>query len=755
MRKLISWVSALALASSVVTVPILANAEVTETLISNNFNGYENDVSYVNYANNIGDVLVYGNEASAEVTLTNLKLIVSSRKGADDTSYWKADESEGNGFLTTSVSRFSTAGRGSKLQFSEKYAPGEGENLVLSFKFKIKDPVTEGYAPAFKIGNTLVSRADFGVESDVWATAKLVINSEGSKLYNESNLVKESDDKELSEIDMSALSADGTQIPSKSEVQEGGYADYMTVSFDDMVLYKSSDPLTDPVPEAQDPEGSIAKPTETPEYDAPSLSNPADTTLSDSFTFENEDEASWTMIKDVPQTIEDIEGMSITLGSRENDSSTYAKVEKHANGKVLTLGGGRWSGAGRGPIVKIKKNLDITGSSSTTVMAFAAKLSDNNKGNAGKLYILNDDEKSSSTNLFIHEMAVLVADGTGSTITRGGNTQDVIGIDVTADDWHIVTVMISSDKYRVFVDGEQKIDSEYVSSGDSAVKATALPVLAVANARSDLGSGPYSLVSVDNIITYQGVLDKEASKLLPTEGEISETPTEPAETEKPGEEVQAVAKAATKVEGEELRISDGTKGAVFKFDLSGYKEITSANLIVKAAPRAYAADNKRWESTEISTYLVGSTWSGEGPTITEEEWDKLSKHDPINKQNTSHYSDGEGTAVAPWQTLEPIDVTSYVKDDSDGLVFFAFKTGSAREHAIDAVLEITAKEADKWTVYTATYKDGVLNTVTMEPVDDPTTVGDVNVSGTNNEDGTITKKLLWLGMTPYVAPAAE
>ena len=233
------------------------------------------------------------------------------------------------------------------------------------------------------------------------------------------------------------------------------------------------------------------------------------------------------------------------------------------------------------------------------------------------------------------------------------------------------------------------------------------------------------------------------------------TPTEPVVTEKPGVEVEAAAKAATIVtEDGELRISNGTKGAVYRFDVSDFESIEKAELIVKAAPRSYDEKNTRWANAEINTYSVGSSWNGEGPEITEEDWNKLSKNNPIDKQYTTVYPDGTGEAVAPYQTLNAIDVTEYVADDEDGIVIFAFKATQEREHAIDAVLKVTGKEADKWTVYTATYKDGVLTDVTVEVVEDPAVVEGIDVAGTANEDGTITKKFLWLGMTPYVAPEA-
>ncbi len=188
--------------------------------------------------------------------------------------------------------------------------------------------------------------------------------------------------------------------------------------------------------------------------------------------------------------------------------------------------------------------------------------------------------------------------------------------------------------------------------------------------------------------------------------------------------VEAAAKASTKVEGDEFRISDGTNGAVYKFDINDMtperEKIVSVQLYVEAAPRSYKADSNRFESTSIMTYKVGSTWSGEGSEITNDDWNALSKGDPINTQDTANYPTADSAAVAPYQTLKPIDVTDMF---TDGVATFAFKTGSAREHAVNAYVVVTTAK-NVWTKYAVT-KDanGVLTNVTMTTVDDPVTVG--------------------------------
>ncbi|MGN0162954.1 MAG: hypothetical protein ACI4EA_05145, partial [Candidatus Ornithomonoglobus sp.] len=53
-----------------------------------------------------------------------------------------------------------------------------------------------------------------------------------------------------------------------------------------------------------------------------------------------------------------------------------------------------------------------------------------------------------------------------------------------------------------------------VATGENATKVTALPVLAVTSSSSS-GAAPYTLTSIDNIITYQGELGEKATTLLP------------------------------------------------------------------------------------------------------------------------------------------------------------------------------------------------------------------------------------------------
>lgn len=449
------------------------------------------------------------------------------------------------------------------------------------------------------------------------------------------------------------------------------------------------------------------------------------------------------------QEYTDIDGLVFKVGGRAGATDTFAEIAENVESdNVVNLVAGQYATAGRGVRMALADDLSIADDTSlTSIMAFAFKLDAAALGGKGQLYLFDNDTNVDDNGVARDILAVFTTDGNAANYTNG-STQ--IGINVTAGEWHRARIAVSNGSYRVYLDDDTDnpaVKAEKVSAGDSSKAVTHLPMIATTNSRANDGSNR-SLVTVDNVMAYQ-ISSAFEKKYLPSvadtqedviPGEVTPT-TAPAATEAPSTvdtEVEASAKAATKVENDELRISDGTNGAVFKFDLSGYENIESVKLVVKAASRSYDSGNYRWGNTQIITYRVKSAWSDTGNEISGEDWNKLSK-DELSRSYSDVYPDKDGTAVAPYKTFDAIDVTD--KIDDNGVVIFAFKTGSAREHAIDATLVVTTKKPDVWTLYKAE-KDanGILTNVTAEVITDLASV----TLGTN--------EYLWnQDMVPYKA----
>ena len=232
------------------------------------------------------------------------------------------------------------------------------------------------------------------------------------------------------------------------------------------------------------------------------------------------------------QTITDLEGLSIAVGGRPEggEATTSASTEDYAAGdKVLKLSGGSMSGAGRGPVVSAADPLAIADGSSS-VMTFAVNLSSFVADGAGRLYILKDANQAGEdkTGAYNNVMAVLTTDGTADSFTQGEST--VIGVNVDPYTWYVVSVVVSDDKYRVYVNkaGEAvsedpAVSSDHVGQGDTASDVTQLPLLAVTSGKGGEYTG--SVARIDNMLTYTGTSD-EPRRLLPTQS-VAEVPTTP------------------------------------------------------------------------------------------------------------------------------------------------------------------------------------------------------------------------------------
>lgn len=508
MKKFISWASALAIASSsMVAIPLSANAEVTGTLVSNSFNGYTNTVTYDKYVGNVGDVMVYGKTAGESINIDGISLVTSPR--GDDTSYWKAETDDtGNTYLTTTVSRFATAGRGAVLSLDDTYTATSDSSIVVSFKFKMTAPVTEGYAPSFAIGSTVVSAAEY----DTWYNAKLVITVDETELYINDSSVTTSTDKSVSSFNFSALDENGAQLPSGQEKKEAGYGDYMTVSLDDLVVFASSsaDPATDEVPAAEDPVAEVVTPTPPP-TSAPKadIVVPDGSTVIASADFDNQDLSSRVRVYPGPSAMSFVDGgFTVSAGTTSSTrSETYGEVKTYKYGEndtlssqVLEMYDSGYASAARGPIVSMTNNVSTSslGDGDSYYLTFQVKLTKKGTDEA-KLYLVD----TSGTYLGNDNQYKYVL----ATISTGEAAEDDVTnciARVPENEFAVVVFYIDKEgTYGVMVNGEDAFEHtgsvEYTSTDK--ITPAQIPSMVINVVKSDT-TATQTLAVVDDICVY-------------------------------------------------------------------------------------------------------------------------------------------------------------------------------------------------------------------------------------------------------------
>ncbi|MGN1116283.1 MAG: hypothetical protein ACI4TH_06935, partial [Candidatus Ornithomonoglobus sp.] len=186
MRKFISILSAAALVSSVVVVPISASAEGETVLWSDTFDTYTNSVTHYTSPEGVGNVLVDGTltPRSTYTGIGGLTLYTTNR--ADDSSYFQVNSVEEDPtdlYLQTQVSRFARQSAGAYLQFNETYTAEDGKDVVLAFKIKESNSGGTNYDNIFTIGNTVVNMDTAGAALDEWHDVKVVVEKTGTSVY--------------------------------------------------------------------------------------------------------------------------------------------------------------------------------------------------------------------------------------------------------------------------------------------------------------------------------------------------------------------------------------------------------------------------------------------------------------------------------------------------------------------------------------------------------------------------------------------
>lgn len=246
-----------------------------------------------------------------------------------------------------------------------------------------------------------------------------------------------------------------------------------------------------------------------------------------------------------------VDGMKVKLGNRDTgaDQKTYASIVQIASGdKALRLSADQFSTNGRGPVVSLDDNIDITDTSSgSAVMGFAVYLSRTSTTGAERLFLLDNTTNVDGNGCARDVLAVITTEDIQNEDETYKYTagESNIGVHVEPEAWHYITVVVSGDAYRVFVDGAYKDDqgklapalkNDLVGTGEGNKSAvTHLPLLAVENTKSDAGT-VYSTALIDNVVAYYIQGDIEPN-ILPATAEAP-TPAPPTPTPVPKHSVE-------------------------------------------------------------------------------------------------------------------------------------------------------------------------------------------------------------------------
>ena len=349
-----------------------------------------------------------------------------------------------------------------------------------------------------------------------------------------------------------------------------------------------------------------------------------------------------TAMGETATTITDVDGLSIAMGNRTGgDTATTVSVEDWAAGdKVLTLAGGPYSGAGRGPVVSAANTLALADGKSS-VMTFTVNLCSNKAGGAGRLYILKDNSQAGTdkNGAYNNVMGVLTTDDTASSYTIGsGSNVITIGQQVEAYQWYKVAIIVSSDKFRIWVakadeDFTEKpqVDCDHVGTGNTATSVTELPLLAVTSEKG--GSYTGSVARIDNMLTYSGTAD-QPRKLLPT------TQAAPTPAPIPAKVTMSVDETANTVT---LTSDKDTDAVLVQASYRTDNTLDSVKKVVNLELKANEA--KTVASTDLATFTKNDKIM---------IWDSLKTMTPLANAYTVKNGAAQATAK-PAPTTEPTE----------------------------------------------------------------------------------------------------
>ena len=405
-------------------------------------------------------------------------------------------------------------------QQGTKYNSGSGASVAnAAMKTDLRPYLTDKWVINDDSTSELVAYPESAVEvaDTKWVRVQAAVNNDKTTV----TVIDKSGNKLVDGVEYTNSTNEINSIYVCSNRGDGGSG---IVALDNLHIYQGA-------PETLTTDGlrgdaTVVVPTVMPVPDvktqAPGLSAPDGVTPVVNNTFSKA--LASTAMGETATTITDVDGLSIAMGNRTGgDTATTVSVEDWAAGdKVLTLAGGPYSGAGRGPVVSAANTLALADGKSS-VMTFAVNLGSNKAGGAGRLYILKDNSQAGTdkNGAYNNVMGVLTTDDTASSYTIGsGSNVITIGQQVEAYQWYKVAIIVSSDKFRIWVakadeDFTEKpqVDCDHVGTGNTASSVSELPLLAVTSEKG--GSYTGSVARIDNMLTYSGTAD-QPRKLLPT-----------------------------------------------------------------------------------------------------------------------------------------------------------------------------------------------------------------------------------------------
>ena len=336
-------------------------------------------------------------------------------------------------------------------QQGTKYNSGSGASVAnAAMKTDLRPYLTDKWVINDDSTSELVAYPESAVEvaDTKWVRVQAAVNNDKTTV----TVIDKSGNKLVDGVEYTNSTNEINSIYVCSNRGDGGSG---IVALDNLHIYQGA-------PETLTTDGlrgdaTVVVPTVMPVPDvktqAPGLSAPDGVTPVVNNTFSKA--LASTAMGETATTITDVDGLSIAMGNRTGgDTATTVSVEDWAAGdKVLTLAGGPYSGAGRGPVVSAANTLALADGKSS-VMTFTVNLGSNKAGGAGRLYILKDNSQAGEKKdgAYNNVMGVLTTDDTASSYTIGsGSNVITIGQQVEAYQWYKVAIIVSSDKFRIWV----------------------------------------------------------------------------------------------------------------------------------------------------------------------------------------------------------------------------------------------------------------------------------------------------------------
>ncbi|MDO5398811.1 MAG: hypothetical protein Q4G33_12875 [bacterium] len=355
MKKFISLMSATAMVSSLVVVPMSVHAEGETVIWSDTFNTYA--VPEETYQDWLAGILISGAGKDGEIYsgIPGIGLKVGSRSGGDDSTYWtlneKADNAEDK-YLVTATGRFSTASRGGKLIFDEPQTATADKDIVLAFDVAGINCRDSGvtYDKAFAVygndGNTVINLDTAGlmgvewdsraaIDENYWATLKVVVSTSGTKVFYEDTEVASSSATTITGLDFSVYIG-GAAAASGSEYRiDGNGRGYPAYAFDNVIMYSTAAGAGEAstIPEVTD-NTSTPQPTHTPPPPAAEITETTTVDFDDN-TLEKAgitvtSHADYATVNEASKDVSDTNAMSVAQTSEKDNSYSYATLDLSA-----------------------------------------------------------------------------------------------------------------------------------------------------------------------------------------------------------------------------------------------------------------------------------------------------------------------------------------------------------------------------------------------------------------------------------------